>query len=285
MAWWLIAILIAAAIVAGLSLGALLNSLEKSAKKRRESLIDNSAETFPGLFQPPEPLDFNRATPADTKFKSPGAGTVVRTTGSPVVNPVPARAVPVKASTHTPPQAKPLVKRLMDLAPVLPTGPEAKPAPKSSVAPAAPAPPKPRISPPASNAAAPLPRAEKTKPPPAATPAARPLSAGDGPALRRKLVKFLPPDLLAEVEHNFGLARLASAKPVAFQTRAWERFEKEAKLPPLVHASLAQIYVDIRLANSIVQLAIDFNRRSPALDQSYLRLCGSIAEAFDRLET
>ena len=45
-----------------------------------------------------------------------------------------------------------------------------------------------------------------------------------------------------------------------------------------------QVYLDIRLANSIVRLSTEFGRRSSNLNESYMKVCATIAERIDRLK-
>jgi hypothetical protein len=94
------------------------------------------------------------------------------------------------------------------------------------------------------------------------------------------------PALLEEVESNLQIA----AKPWAgelfsFQTRIGDTLQDKANtFPANLQGSLAQIYIDIRLANSIVRLSQEFNRRSPNLDESYMKLCTSITEKINRIK-
>lgn len=94
------------------------------------------------------------------------------------------------------------------------------------------------------------------------------------------------PALLEEIESNFQIA----AKPwadelLSFQTRIGDLLQdKVNKFPANLQGSLAQIYIDIRLANSIVRLSEEFHRRSPNLDESYMKLCTSITEKINRIK-
>lgn len=94
------------------------------------------------------------------------------------------------------------------------------------------------------------------------------------------------PALLEEIESNLQIA----AKPwadelLSFQTRIGDLLQdKVNKFPANLQGSLAQIYIDIRLANSIVRLSEEFHRRSPNLDESYMKLCTSITEKINRIK-
>lgn len=94
------------------------------------------------------------------------------------------------------------------------------------------------------------------------------------------------PALLEEIESNLQISDTPWAgELLAFQTRMGDTLQDRAnKLPPDLHGSLAQIYIDIRLANSIVRLSEEFNRRSPNLDESYMKLCTSITEKINRIK-
>ena len=94
------------------------------------------------------------------------------------------------------------------------------------------------------------------------------------------------PELLEEVANNHRIAATPWAgKLLPFQTQTWETLQDNAnKVPANIHDDLAQIYIDIRLANSIVRLATDFNRRSGSLDESYKKLCTGIAKKLNRVK-
>ncbi len=100
-----------------------------------------------------------------------------------------------------------------------------------------------------------------------------------------KELRGIPPELLVEVKGNLNIAVTPwTGRLLPFHTRAWDALpDHPDNIPASVHQSLSEIYIDIRLANSIVQLSTDFNRRSPTLDQSYKKLCVSIAERLSKL--
>ena len=91
--------------------------------------------------------------------------------------------------------------------------------------------------------------------------------------------------LLAEVKNNCRTAtEPLTDKLLPFQTDIWDAHQYETnKLPAKLRENLEQVYTDIRLANSIVWVSTEFNRRSRSLDEHYQRLCTSIAERLDRI--
>ncbi len=94
------------------------------------------------------------------------------------------------------------------------------------------------------------------------------------------------PDLLEELENNCKIATEPwTGKLLPFQTRMWDALQdKVDKLPNSFREDLAQVYVDIRLANNIVRLSTQFGHRSPDLDESYIKLCTSITERLNRIK-
>jgi len=93
-------------------------------------------------------------------------------------------------------------------------------------------------------------------------------------------------ELLEEIESNLEIAnKPLAAKLLPFQTRVFEAIQDSVdRVPANIHDEVRQIYIDIRLANSIVRLATDFNRRSKSLDDSYKQLCISIAEKLSNIK-
>lgn len=92
--------------------------------------------------------------------------------------------------------------------------------------------------------------------------------------------------LLEEVENNHRIATEPLAdRLIPFQTDAWDARKYEMdKLPANLRDELEQVYTDIRLANSIVWVSTEFNRRTPSLDENYRRLCTSIAERLNKIK-
>ena len=95
----------------------------------------------------------------------------------------------------------------------------------------------------------------------------------------------IAPDLIAEIEHNIRIATEPwTGKLQSFQSVAWDECgDRLHKLPAHIQEDLTQAYVDIRLVNSIVWLATELGRRSPSLDENYMRLCTNIATRLDRI--
>ena len=93
-------------------------------------------------------------------------------------------------------------------------------------------------------------------------------------------------DLVEEVENNRKIATEPwTGKLLSFQTHMWDAFQdKVDKLPTNLREDLVQIYMDIRLANSIVRLSAEFSYRSHNLDENYMKLCTNIAERLDRIK-
>ena len=93
--------------------------------------------------------------------------------------------------------------------------------------------------------------------------------------------------LLAEVKNNRRIAtEPLTDKLLPFQTDVWGTHQYEVdKLPANLRNELEQVYTDIRLANSIVWMSTEFNRRSQSLDEHYRQLCTSIAERLNRVNT
>ena len=95
----------------------------------------------------------------------------------------------------------------------------------------------------------------------------------------------LPAALLAEVKNNRRIAtEPLTDKSLPFQTDVWNAHQYEAnKLPAKLRDNLDQVYTDIRLANSIVWVSVEFNRRTSSMDEHYRQLCTSIVEGLDRI--
>ena len=100
-------------------------------------------------------------------------------------------------------------------------------------------------------------------------------------------LKFTTDGLLAEVKNNHRIAtEPLTDKLLPFQTDVWGTHQYEVnKLPANLRDELEQVYTDIRLANSIVWMSTEFNRRSQSLDEHYQQLCTSIAERLNKVKT
>jgi len=95
-------------------------------------------------------------------------------------------------------------------------------------------------------------------------------------------------DIIKELETNLAIATtLWSDKLMPFQTARWDakRGEDEPLLTSRVQelTQLYQLYVDVGLANNIVWLANEIGHRSKELDESYIKLCVSIAERIKKI--
>ena len=92
------------------------------------------------------------------------------------------------------------------------------------------------------------------------------------------------PDLYAEIEYNRRLATAEwSGQLQPFQTRVWDsRGEEVHSLAADVRSELSEAYSDMALANSITWLATEMSRRSPSLDESYVKLRASVGTRLNR---
>lgn len=93
-------------------------------------------------------------------------------------------------------------------------------------------------------------------------------------------------NLFVEIERNHLIATLPwSGNLLAFQTEVWDSNRDEVhSLPASLRDELTQAYFDMSLANSIVWLATELGRRSQNLDDSYMKLCASIAERLNNVK-
>ncbi len=91
-------------------------------------------------------------------------------------------------------------------------------------------------------------------------------------------------EALVEVEANLKIASSASrGKLVAFRTSVVDaRQNRFISLPSEAREDLKEAYTDMRLANSLVWLSQDLGRQSSEMENSYLKLCGAIAERLER---
>ena len=104
--------------------------------------------------------------------------------------------------------------------------------------------------------------------------------------LIQEQVQAAPPDLVAEAENNHKIATEPwRGNLLPFQTNTWDTLQdKLGTLPMNLQDDLAQIYIDIRLANSIVRMSTEFNHRSRNLDETYVKLRTSIAERLNNIK-
>lgn len=97
--------------------------------------------------------------------------------------------------------------------------------------------------------------------------------------------QLLKSEIFEELETNLGVATSPwSGKLTPFQTTFWD--SNNIKNDPLLvnlQEEITQVYIDIRLANSIVWLSNEVGHRSSDLDESYKQLCVKIAERLKRV--
>lgn len=105
-------------------------------------------------------------------------------------------------------------------------------------------------------------------------------------AVVEEQLKFTAASLFAEVKNNYRIAtEPLTDKLLPFQSDAWGAHQYEVnKLPTNLRDDLEQVYTDISMANSIVWVSTEFNRRTQSLDMHYRQLCTSIAERLDRIK-
>ncbi len=101
-----------------------------------------------------------------------------------------------------------------------------------------------------------------------------------------KAAKATPAEFFEEIENNLEIAaRPWADELLPFQTRIWEVVRDDiGQKMASSYDDLQQIYADIRLANNIVRLATNFNRRTKGLDESYRTLCTSIANTITSIK-
>ena len=99
-------------------------------------------------------------------------------------------------------------------------------------------------------------------------------------ALVQESSKYPLPGLMEEIEANLRIASEPwTGKLLPFQTRMWNDLQSEVtKLPANLQEELSQVYIDVRLANSVVRLSTEFDHTTYDLNQSYTKLRTSIAE-------
>ena len=92
-------------------------------------------------------------------------------------------------------------------------------------------------------------------------------------------------DIFKELEANLEIAITPwSGKLTLFQTTFWDsdNIKTDSNLLEF-HEDITQVYIDIRLANSIVWLSNEVGHRSEDLDESYKQLCIKIAERLKKI--
>lgn len=98
--------------------------------------------------------------------------------------------------------------------------------------------------------------------------------------------EFITADLIVEVNKNYKIATEHGINELLpFQTQRWDtNLYKVNELPVDLRQGLEQAYADMQLANLIVWWSIEFGRRTPDLNEKYMKLCNSIIERLDRLK-
>ena len=91
--------------------------------------------------------------------------------------------------------------------------------------------------------------------------------------------------ILKEVETNLGIAVTPwTGKLLPFRTEVWDASGGEIdSLPANYQYELAEAYADMHLANRIVWLSTDMDRRSEDLDGNYIKICVQIAERLNKV--
>jgi phosphate/sulfate permease len=94
------------------------------------------------------------------------------------------------------------------------------------------------------------------------------------------------PELVSEIKNNLKVASEPWAgKLIPFQTNEWDTISSKLHVLPInLQELLTETYTDIRLANSIVWLSTDLDRRSNNLDENYMKLCATIAERLSKIK-
>ncbi len=91
----------------------------------------------------------------------------------------------------------------------------------------------------------------------------------------------LPPALSDEIRENLQVANRPWTAGIApFKTSAWEACQ--GRLPVSLQDSLAPIYADIKMANSLVWLSEGLGRKSENVNVNYLRLRNQVATGLAR---
>lgn len=98
-------------------------------------------------------------------------------------------------------------------------------------------------------------------------------------------IKFPKSKVYQELKSNFKIATVPWAgKLVPFHAISWdgEQDHLESEFANQNY-EISEVYIDIRLANSIVWLSNEVGRKSPELDEGYRQLCSKIAERIEKV--
>lgn len=85
--------------------------------------------------------------------------------------------------------------------------------------------------------------------------------------------------LISELRSNSKIASRAQLGDLkSFTTKVWESTSGGLlNLPEDIKEELSQAYVDMKLANSVVWVAVELKRRNPNLEDNYRALCRNIS--------
>ena len=108
----------------------------------------------------------------------------------------------------------------------------------------------------------------------------------ESPLLVEEQPKLPDPELIVEVENNLKIVSEPwTGKLIPFHTSVWDAEQYEVyQLPTNLRNDLKQVYDMIRLANQIVWLSAEFNRRSQNIDETYRIMRTSITERLHRIK-
>ena len=108
----------------------------------------------------------------------------------------------------------------------------------------------------------------------------------EAPLLVEEQPKLPDPELLVEVENNLRIVSEPwTGELIPFHTSVWDAEQYEVyQLPTNLRNDLKQVYDMIRLANQIVWLSAEFNRRSQNIDETYRIMRTSITERLHRIK-
>ena len=98
--------------------------------------------------------------------------------------------------------------------------------------------------------------------------------------------EYMPIDLVDEVISNYKIAADHDInKLLPFETQRWLTYlNRSDKLPVSFRQDLEQAYFCMNLANQLVWLSTELNRRSPDVDRHYTNLCNNIVESLNKIE-
>ena len=106
------------------------------------------------------------------------------------------------------------------------------------------------------------------------------------PLVVEEQLKLQDLELMTEVDDNLRIASESwTGELIPFHTSVWDAEQYEVyELPTKLRNDLKHVYDIIDLANQIVWLSAEFNRRSHDADETYKRMRTSIAETLHRIK-